>query len=92
MGKAHALFYKGLKEVGRNESKINVAHGKIKISFFVGSATAAKYTLEGDGLAGEGWKIKTDVFAAVFTKFCEDFFEAIVKPSGRKSRSSRLKT
>ena len=28
---------------------------KIKISFFVGGAMAAKYAPEGDGLAGEGW-------------------------------------
>ena len=35
LAKGHALFYKGLKEVGGNESKINVVHGKIQISFFV---------------------------------------------------------
>ena len=46
------MFYKGLKEVGGNESKINVVHGKNQISFFVGSAMAAQYTPEGDGLAG----------------------------------------
>ena len=51
--KAHALFYKGLKAVGGSESKINVVHGNIQISFFVGGAMAAKYTSEGEGLAGE---------------------------------------
>ena len=45
LAKAHASFYKGLKEVGRNESQINVVYGIIQISFFVGNATAAKSTL-----------------------------------------------
>ena len=55
------LFYKGLKEVGGEESKIHVVHGKIQISFFLGGAMAAKYTPEGEGLAGEGWNFKPDV-------------------------------
>ena len=46
--KAHALFHKGLKAVGGNESKINVVCGKIQISFFVESATAAKSTPQGE--------------------------------------------
>ena len=49
------MFYKALKEVNGDESKIHVVYGKIQISFFVGSAMAAKYTPEGEGLAGEGW-------------------------------------
>ena len=56
--KAHALFSTGVKAVSGNESKINVVCGGFQISFFVGSALAAKYTLEGEGLAGEGWSIK----------------------------------
>ena len=47
------MFHKGLKEVGGDESKIHVVYGKIQKSFFLGSATAAKYTPEGEGLAGE---------------------------------------
>ena len=46
LAKAHALFYKGLKAMGGNDSKIDVVHGNIQISFFVGSAIAAKYTPE----------------------------------------------
>ena len=65
LAKAHALFDKGLKAVGGNESKINVGSGKIQKSFFVGSATAAKYAPEGEGLAGEGWSIKFDVIEAI---------------------------
>ena len=42
LAKAHALFYKGLKEVGGDESKIHVVYGKIQISFFVGGAMEAK--------------------------------------------------
>ena len=37
--------------MGGDESKIHVVCGNIQKSFFV----AAKYTPEGDGLAGEGW-------------------------------------
>ena len=33
LAKAHALFDKGLKEVGGNKSKINVVYGKIQMSF-----------------------------------------------------------
>ena len=57
--KAHALFYKGFKAMGGNESKINGVYGKNQISFFVGGALAAKFTPE--GLAGEGWNIKPDI-------------------------------
>ena len=74
MAEAHALFYKRLKEVERNESKINVVKGKIQTTFFVRSAIAAKYTPEGERLAREGWNIKTDVTSAICTDFCDDFF------------------
>ena len=40
LAKTHALFYKGLKTVGENESKINVVCGKFRMSFFVGGAMA----------------------------------------------------
>ena len=45
---------KGVKKVGRNESKTHLVSGKIDMSFFVGSAMIAEYTPEGQGLAGEG--------------------------------------
>ena len=79
--KARGLFYKGLKAVGGNESKINVVYGKTKISFFVGSAIAATYTLEGEVLAGEGWNIKPDVIEAICTDFSEPLFEPVVDSS-----------
>ena len=75
--KAHALFHKGLKEVNGDESKIHVVYGKNLTSFFVGSAVAAKYTLEGEGLAGEGWTIKP----GMCTEFSEALFEAVVYSS-----------
>ena len=78
---AHALIYKALKEVGGDESKIHVVYGKIQMSFFVGSATAAKHTPEGEGLAGEGWNIKPDVTAGICTEFSEALFEAVVNSS-----------
>ena len=81
LAKAHALFDRGLKAVGGNESKMNVVHGKIQISFFVGSAMAAKYTPEGKGVAGERRYVKPGVFAAICTFFSEALFEAIVKSS-----------
>ena len=48
LAKAHLLFYKGLKAVGGNESKINVVYRTIQISFFVCGAMAAKFTPEGE--------------------------------------------
>ena len=84
LAKAHALFAlfdKGLKEVGGNKSKINVVYGKIQMSFFVGSVMVAKYTPEGEGLAGEGWNIKPEVIAAIRKELCEALFEAVVSSS-----------
>ena len=76
--KAHALFYKGLEEVKGDKSKIHIVYGKIQISFFVGSAIAAKYTPEGEILAGEGWDIKSEIIAGICTEFSEPLFEAVV--------------
>ena len=42
---------------------IHVVHGTIQICSFVDSAIAAKYTLEGEGLAGAGWNVKSEVMA-----------------------------
>ena len=53
---------------------INVENGKIQISFFVGSATAAKYTSEGEGLAGEGWSFIFDVIESICTDFSGALF------------------
>ena len=71
LAKAYALFFQGLKVVKGDESKIHVVHGKIQISFFTGSAMAATYIPEGEGLAGEGWTIKPDVIAGICTEFSE---------------------
>ena len=74
LAKAHALFYKGLEEMKGDKSKIHVVYGKIQISFFVGSAIAAKYTPEGEGLAGEGWVIKSEVIAGICSEVSEPLF------------------
>ena len=50
----------------------------------------AKYTLEGDGLAGEGWNIKPEVVATIWTELCEALFEAVVNSSWHKNRFFRL--
>ena len=60
--------------MGGIESQINVVYGKIQISFFVGNAIAAKYTLEGEGLAREGWSLKFDVIQSICTDFSEALF------------------
>ena len=60
-----------------DESKIHVIYGNTQISFFVGSAIA-KYTPEGEGLAGEGWDVKSEVIAGICTEFSEPLFEAVV--------------
>ena len=70
------FFCKGLKEAKGDESKIHVVYGKIQISFFVGSAMAAKYTL-----AGEGWAFNLDVISGICTEFSEALFEAVVNSS-----------
>ena len=50
LAKAHASLHKGPKEVGENESEINVAHGKVQTKlFFLENATAATYVPEGQG-------------------------------------------
>ena len=70
---------KGLKEVGGDESKIFAVYGKLQSSLFVVGALVAKYAFEGEGFAGEGWKIELDVIAAICTEFSEAVSEAIVK-------------
>ena len=89
LAKAHALFYKGLKKVGGDESKIHVVYGKIQVCFFVRSVMAAKYTPEGEDLARKGWNIKPDVVAGICTEFGEALFEAVVNSSSRRSRIFR---
>ena len=79
LANSHALFCKGLEEMKGDESKIHVVYGKFQISFFVGSAIAANYALEGERLAGEGWHIKSEVIAGICTEFSETmFFKAVV--------------
>ena len=78
LAKAHAMFNKGLEEVTGDRSKIHVVYGKIQTSFFVGSAMAANCTPEGEGLAGKGWDVKSEVIAGICTGFSEPLFEAVV--------------
>ena len=82
--------FQGLEEVKGDKSKIHVVYGKIQISFFVGSAIAAKYTLEGEGLAGKGWDIMSEVFAGICTEFSKRLFEAVVGSGKRMGRVPRL--
>ena len=49
----------------------------------------AKYTPEGDCLAGKGWDIKSEVTAGICTEFI-DLFESVVNSSSRKNRIFRL--
>ena len=42
---------------------------------------AAKFTPEGDGLAGGGWNIEPDVISAVCSEFRDALIEAIAKSS-----------
>ena len=61
-----AYFYKGLRNVKGDEIKIHVVCGKIQICFIVGSAMAAKYIPDGEGLAGERRAIKLDYCRNLF--------------------------
>ena len=56
---------------------------EMNLSFFMGSAIVAKYTPEGEGLAGEGWNSKPGDFEAICTVFSGPLFEAIVNSTGR---------
>ena len=49
-----------------DEIKIHVVCGKIQICFIVGSAMAAKYIPDGEGLAGERRAIKLDYCRNLF--------------------------
>ena len=42
---------------------------------------AAKYTPEGEDLAGEGWAVKAEVISAICTEFSEALFEPVVNSS-----------
>ena len=59
----------------------DVVFGKIQISVFVGSVIAAKYIPEGDGHAGEGWTIKSEVIARICTEFRKALCEVVATSS-----------
>ena len=63
-----AMFFKGLKEAGEDESKVRSFYGKLQISFFVGGL-AAKCTRDSEGHADEGWFFDKDVVSNIFTDF-----------------------
>ena len=67
------LFYKELKAVKADESKISVICGKLQISFLIGRGLAATFTLEGEGFADQGWTVNHDIIGAI----CTDCSEAI---------------
>ena len=48
----------------------------------MGAAIAAKYTLEGEGLPGEAWDVKSDVITGICTEFSEPLF---LRPSSIRS-------
>ena len=54
LAKAHALFHKGMSAARSDEAQINVIDGKLKVSFLIGRALAAKFTPEGESLADQG--------------------------------------
>ena len=64
-----------------DESKINVIYGKFQISFLIGRGLAARFTLEGEGLADQGWTMNHDIIGAICTDYREALLEAIVKTS-----------
>ena len=81
MEKPQAMFFKGLKEVGGDESKVRAFDGKLQISFFVGKEFAAKFTRKGEGHANKGWVIDKHVVSKTCTEFNDVLFETVVKSS-----------
>ena len=74
LSKTHVLFFQGLEEVKRDKSKIHVVYGKIQISFFVGSALAARDTPEGERPTWKGRDIMSYVIEGIRTEFSEPLF------------------
>ena len=54
---------------------------KIQISFPVGRDIAAKFALEGQGHADEGWFIGKNVVSKICTDFNDVLFRTVVKSS-----------
>ena len=79
------MFFKGLKEGRRDETKIKTIFGNLQISFFAEVIPqgqrhlAAKYTRDGEGHANEGWQIKSEVMSKDCTDFADLLFETVVK-------------
>ena len=65
LAKAQALFFKGLKEVGGDESKVSAFSGNLQISFFVGRDIAAIFSRESEGHADEGWVTDMHVVSTI---------------------------
>ena len=73
VGRAPAVFFKGLKAAQGDETKIKTVHENLQMSFFaeVGPQgqrqLPAKYTREHKGHAHEGWQINLEVVSNVCT-------------------------
>ena len=68
--KAAALFFKGLKEMGGDDSKVRAFCVKLHTSFSVGGDVPH----EGEGHAEEGWVIDMHVVSTICTDFKDAFF------------------
>ena len=66
LAKAQAMFYKGLKEMGGDESKVRAILGKLQVAE---GELADKCTREGKSHADEGWFIDKHVVSKICTGF-----------------------
>ena len=79
--RAHALFYKGLKEVGGDNSQIQVVYGKILNKLLCVKCYGCKtHTLRGR-YCRRRLTIKQDGIGGICTEFSEALFEAVVNSS-----------
>ena len=60
------MFFKAFKDAQGDESKINIIHGALQISFFAEVCPLGiKHTREGEGHANEDWHINPEVVTRV---------------------------
>ena len=85
LARAQAMFCKGLKEAGGDETKVKAFYGSLQVSFpaEVGPQEqrqlAATYTREGEGHANEGWQIDKDMVSKICADFDDILFETVVE-------------
>ena len=78
LAEAHALFFKGLKEMKGDESKVRTFMETLNF-LLRGERNRSQIYREGQGRAEEGWIVNLPVVSAICTDFSDALFETMVK-------------